>query len=174
MKKILLFIFLLMFGMPALAANNPLMQQKFWMKATAKDVEVAIKNGSNPLEVDSYMSTPLHFACMFSKSVEAVKIIIQNWADINRADRNGFTPLMLSRDISIAEELIKNGADVNARDGDGNAVLIQFLEDKKWDMAELLVDNGANVSVQSRSRIKASELARLFNAPDSLKNKLSN
>jgi ankyrin repeat protein len=174
MKKICVFIFLLMFVVPVLAFDNPLMQQKFWVSATSADVEKAIKNGSNPKEIDTYMATPLHFACMFSNDVEAIKVILGKGVDVNKKDRYGFSPLMLSKNIKVAEELIKNGADINARDGDGNPVLIQFLEDEKWDIAELLVDNGANISIKNRFGTKASELARLFNAPDSLKNKLSN
>ena len=163
-----------MFVVPVLAVANPLMQQKFWVSATSADVEKAIKSGSNPKEIDSYMATPLHFACMFSNDLEAVRVILGKGVDVNKKDIYGFTPLMLSKNIKIAEELIKNGADVNACDEDKNSVLIQFLEDEKWDMAELLVDKGANISVKNRFGTKASDLARLFKAPQSLQKKLSN
>ena len=45
-----------------------------------------------------------------------VELLVQNGADVNQAENNGITPLLISSDkgyFSIVEFLVENGADIN-------------------------------------------------------------
>jgi ankyrin repeat protein/L-ascorbate metabolism protein UlaG (beta-lactamase superfamily) len=97
-------------------------------------------------------SQPIHCAAI-NGSIEVVELLRKKGASINDKDDNGATPLSFAtgrRHIDLLRYLIENGADLNARDIDGMTAL--FLASTQ-EIAELLVGNGANINIQSRSRI---------------------
>ena len=65
--------------------------------------------------------TPLLLACN-EGNVSTVRILIENSADVNLADRDGLTPLMIAAvagKIEIIKTLLESGADPLALDKDG-------------------------------------------------------
>ena len=61
------------------------------------------------------------------RKIEIVKILLENGADVNFSDSNGFTPLMLSailNDVKIMQVLIQYGANVNARSKNSFSAII--------------------------------------------------
>ena len=66
-------------------------------------------------QADQNGNTPLKMACHSPGSVEAVQLLINHGANLNIANRPGFTPLMVaaqSGDKSIVELLIDAGANM--------------------------------------------------------------
>ncbi len=71
-------------------------------------------------------ATALHLACR-EKNFEIAKILIENGADINAVDNEGWTPLMrssLSGSAEIVDLLLKNGAQAAAVNSEGESAII--------------------------------------------------
>lgn len=86
--------------------------------------------------------TPLFYASS-SGCIQAVKILVENGADINKTESNGETPLYRTVDnnsIEIVQLLIENGADVRAI----------FLEDNEND-DEIAEDNRIPVTLLNKA-----------------------
>ena len=65
------------------------------------------------------------------------------------------TPLMLAareNDVESARLLIKAGSEINAQSGDGKDALSLALFDGSWDVADLLIESGANVNQADAQR----------------------
>ena len=62
-----------------------------------------------------------------------VELLIEFGADINKVNKHGYTPLIIScieNYINIVKLLIENGSDVNAEDDDGYTQLIYSCIEK--------------------------------------------
>lgn len=85
--------------------------------------------------------------------VKVAALLIENGADVNAKENNGFTPLhrAAAKDhVKVAALLIEKGADVNAKDEiQGNTPLHTAAFDGHLDMATLLIKNGADVNSKS-------------------------
>jgi len=71
-------------------------------------------------------ATSLHIACR-EKNFEIVKILIDNGADVNVVDNEGWTPLMraaLTGDNDIVNLLLQNGAQANSINSIGESAII--------------------------------------------------
>lgn len=76
--------------------------------------------------------TPIFFAA----DPKIAELLIAKGADVNRADLNGLTPLMLAaqeKKLEMVRFFIKNGADINAKNAKGETALQQAIAvgDKK-------------------------------------------
>lgn len=116
-----------------------------------------IKAGANPNSVDSFASSPLHYAagsvdCM----LEVVRTLIEHGARVNSVDRRGWTPLHEACDSGCCPELIEylisRGADVTARERSGGTPLhmaaYSGFENEGNKIIRILIANGANVNAQ--------------------------
>ena len=56
-------------------------------------VKILIEKGANVNALDSYESTPLHYAARYNNSGEAVKILIERGANVNALNIDELTPL---------------------------------------------------------------------------------
>jgi ankyrin repeat protein len=94
---------------------------------------------------------------------DMIKLLINNGADVNAINNDGYTPLMVALsnnyDKDIIELLINNGADVNAINDYWNTPLIYALtsiNDK--DIIQLLLDNGADNNLETlKEKLKESD-----------------
>jgi uncharacterized protein len=65
---------------------------------------------------------PLHYA-IENENVEAFKLLVECYGDINIVDSNGMTPLhyaVIAENEDIIKELVKRKADINIKDNDGS------------------------------------------------------
>lgn len=70
--------------------------------------------------------TALHAAIESGSSLEIIKLLIESGSDVNIADNNGVTPLMLAivftNSVDLIQFLIRSGADINEKDAEGHDI----------------------------------------------------
>ncbi len=124
------------------SSNRPGQRQMVLFSAGNSSPSLIV--GNNCLESFSQPnnSFALIEACN-KNSINLVKSLVENGADVNQPDGNGNTPLFIAcknGNKALAKYLIDNGADVNQPDGNGNTPL--FIACDRWyiDLAEYLID----------------------------------
>ena len=82
-------------------------------------------------------------------SINMMKLLIDNKANINYTDENGFNPLNIaieSGDMELTKFLITNGANVNSLMQDGVSLIGYAIAQNNMDLLQILIENGANVN----------------------------
>lgn len=113
-------------------------------------------------EVANYNNsyTALHYACRYSArlSIDVVKFLIANGADVNAKDQFGITPLIVAAhnsnkngNIETVELLLDNGAHINHQKQSGETALMHAVLFSKNSLATvtLLLDKGADPNIKS-------------------------
>ncbi|XP_025835265.1 tankyrase [Agrilus planipennis] len=135
--------------------------------------ELLVKHGANVNVADLWKFTPLHEAAAKGK-YEIVKLLLKNGADPSKKNRDGATPLDLVRegDEDVADLLRGNAAlldaakkgnlarvqrlvtpdNINCRDAQGrNSTPLHLAAGyNNVEVAEFLLDNGADVNAQDK------------------------
>jgi len=140
-------------------------QTKFLIEAGA-DVNTINKDGKTPLmcvnttlqakllldagaDVNAYSyyyGSILHFY----HDIERIKLFVEYGANINKKNKDGEIPLVLSKNIKDFEKVkffIETGADVNASNKDGFTAISYYIEN--IERTKYLIEKGANVNVRS-------------------------
>ena len=95
---------------------------------------------------------PLHQAARDNNAAEA-KRLIDNGAEVNAKDENGFTPLHRAAGrnaAAVAKLLIDNGADVNAEIGNTGLTPLYLAAGRNAAaVAKLLIEKGADVNAKT-------------------------
>lgn len=114
------------------------------------------------VDVDSICDTKqertgLHIACFHfvdHENLRCIELLLKNKADVNKADKNGQTPLMLGRYCpQLINLLIKYGANVHAQDQNGWTTLHHVIHDKnrrKPKLVEVLLENNTDVEIRNK------------------------
>ena len=92
--------------------------------------------------------TPLWTAC--SKGhVDAARLLLEKGAEVDKAEEDGWTPLLLKAcwkgHVDAARLLLDKGAEVDRADKDGETPLFNACWNGHVDAARLLLDKGAEV-----------------------------
>ena len=86
-------------------------------------------------------------------SSEIVKMLLEsNTSDIDRKDKNGFTPLMSAAvwaNYDIVKLLVSKGADLDIQDNMGNTAIFRAIFTHNDNIFELLIKSGANVDIRN-------------------------
>jgi len=99
----------------------------------------------------------------------AVEKLVNEGANINEPDSNGYTPLMhavWSRKTETVKVLINKGADVNAKDKNGYTPLLWAVSYGYSEIAKILLDKGANVNAKANDGSTPYSLAVQANSPE--------
>lgn len=103
--------------------------------------------------------TPLMLLEDFGPDNELLSLFLDRGADINHADQNGVTLLMLHTYKDTAKDLLKAGADINMADSEGNTALHYALERYSDGDARYLVKKGADYNRLNNEGVTPAQLA---------------
>ncbi len=84
-------------------------------------------------------------------TVDTVRALLDQGADINARDNNGWTVLMAAVNggkDAMVRLLLEKGADVNAKDKDGSTALTWAAFNTRADIMATLLDNGADPNIK--------------------------
>lgn len=118
-------------------------------------VDIPGKNGTTALMLAQDPQTSLSFVL--------TPVLIEKGADVNRADNDGNTALMLHtfwycfKDVIKA--MVKAGYDVNARNRKGDTVLHYVMKNKSSEMAVFLIKKGADVNIANDEQVTPAQIA---------------
>lgn len=83
--------------------------------------------------------------------LDIVQYLVENGADIRKANYNGGTCLINSvQSVQLCKFLLKHGADVNARDIQNKTALHYAIQEHRLETTNLLLDHGADIDAKSR------------------------
>jgi ankyrin repeat protein len=89
-------------------------------------------------------------ACRFGsiQGPEVIRLLLDHGADVDRADRDGMTPLMEASELGMGSVslLLEHGAKVDARDRQGWTPLMYALNNRGEGTVWLLLSKGADVN----------------------------
>jgi ankyrin repeat protein len=91
--------------------------------------------------------------CRARRRPEAARVLVEAGANLNAADPNGMTPLMMAitnGQIRVAQLLVDKGADVRAADWYGRTPLWAAVEIRNLDMRSGATDNGIDRDARMR------------------------
>ena len=119
-------------------------------------VKILVKNGANLESRDEGSNTPLLRACMTNR-LEIVEVLVKNGAELNShpywgSFQYGFelTPLHITilrtDSLKIMKLLIQYGANLDKQSTQGHTALLMALFEGQFEMAKVLIKNGANVN----------------------------
>ncbi len=110
---------------------------------TLRDRTGAVVRVVEPQEI---FTTPLKIAAM-SDDFEAVKLLLDAGAKVDKADALGETPLMETANVKIMRLLIEHGANVNAQASPMGFTPLLLSVDRSLEGMRLLIARGANVNL---------------------------
>ncbi|KAL4804050.1 ankyrin repeat-containing domain protein [Aspergillus unguis] len=119
------------------------------LEGKAHNVQLLLRAGVNPNQVDSYGQSPL-MAAMKGGDIAIARMLLDAGADIHTASQKGSTALLWCASHSkpeLVQLLIDNGARVNHVLSTGWYPLAGAVQACKVETARLLLANGADVSI---------------------------
>lgn len=112
------------------------------------DIEIAKLLLENKAKIKDELLIAIKSPIVESR-INMMKLLIDNKADINYTDENGFNPLNIaieSGDMELTKFLITNGANVNSLMQDGVSLIGYAIAQNNMDLLQILIENGANVN----------------------------
>ncbi|MFY9309466.1 MAG: ankyrin repeat domain-containing protein [Bacteroidia bacterium] len=119
---------------------------------------------------DGFLRTALIWATVFN-NIQLLKWLIDNGANINHQDRNGYTALHFAaqeKRQECAELLIGKGADINLQDIYGNNPLFTAVFNSRGDtrLVKLYVQNGADLDQTNKYQKSPRIMAQIISGFD--------
>lgn len=112
------------------------------------DIEIAKLLLTNKAKIKGELLLAIKSPIVESR-IDMIKLLIDNKANINYTDDDGFTPLNIAIETGNMETvklLITNGADVNGLMQDGVSLIGYAIAQNNMDLLQILIENGANVN----------------------------
>lgn len=107
-------------------------EQKAEVLKTLQHLDIPNEEGQTPLLLLGY------------EARELLPIFLDRGVDVNHADNEGRTALMLYTDKDAAKELLRAGADIHMADREGNTALHYALKEGDQSAARFLIKKGAD------------------------------
>lgn len=133
-------------------------------------IDLYVRSNFNIRIEDESGATPMLAALKRGHTVTA-GILLNAGSYVNARDRLGLTPLLVACGKptvgyrSITEALIARGANINVRDPLGNTPLLLAISGGNLDIAEMLVERGADIVATNRKGESALTLLQQHSGP---------
>ncbi len=152
---------LLLLSLAACDNNTELME---WVLDEEKEaIEQSLAKGADINETNAYGWTPLMHAARVG-NLDVFKLLLEKGADTHLQDDNGRTALMkaiLAGHLEIVKIiLLQNNIDVNTVDFMNRTALHWAVTRGRKEIAQLLLENGADTSIKTNDRLTAEMLAQ--------------
>ena len=125
------------------------------MLKALEHVDIPGKNGTTPLMLAQDPQSSLTFTL--------TPVLIEKGADVNRADNDGNTALMLHTFWycfkDVVKAMVKAGYDINARNRHGDTVLHYVMKNGNSEMAVYLIKKGADVNIANDKQVTPAQIA---------------
>ncbi|XP_026203194.1 histone-lysine N-methyltransferase EHMT2 [Anabas testudineus] len=122
---------------------------------------ILIQAGSQVDAQDKDMRTPL-LEAIINNHIEVARYLIQNGACVYHSEEDGYTGLHHAAklgNLEIVKMLLETGqVDVNAQDNGGWTPIIWAAEHKHVDVIKVLLNRGADVTINDKSLLSLQEL----------------
>ena len=112
------------------------------------DIEIAKLLLENKVKIKDELLIAIKSPIVESR-INIMKLLIDNKANINYTDENGFNPLNIAIEtgnMELTKFLITNGANVNSLMQDGVSLIGYAIAQNNMDLLQILIENGANVN----------------------------
>ena len=127
-------------------------------------IKCLISHGAEVNAVSDSGSTPVRSAC-FMTHMDVVSYLVENGADILKANYNGGTCLINSvQSVDLCTFLLNHGADVNATDIQNKTALHYAIQEHRLETTKLLLEHNADPHLRSRYNDDALQTACLKGA----------
>ncbi len=143
---------------------------KFWAALSKGDL-TTLENmlaGGYSADDQNYEGMYAVHRAIHSDSPSSLALLVKYGADLERKDKNGFTPLILASSLGrrgMVERLIANKVSINVRDRYGATALVHSVQNEHSSIARLLVAAGADKRIADYSGRDASVYARSSRRP---------
>ncbi|XP_057317964.1 ankyrin-3-like [Microplitis mediator] len=110
-------------------------------------VKILLDAGANTNPSSS--NPPLHIAIRCRKTIEIMKLLIKNKADVDFVTESGVTALGIAvekKNCTLVKILLDSGADVNFSSDKGYLPLQLAIMKRNYQIAECLINRGANIN----------------------------
>lgn len=121
-------------------------------------VEIMLKFGLKPDLADINGNKAMIYAVKSGKP-ELIELLLRYKADLNCYGSENPLCIAIETNTSIAEMLINYGADINAKSSEGNYPVFQAINFKNYEILNLLIQKGVNLSVKNDSGLSLLHLA---------------
>jgi ankyrin repeat protein len=128
-------------------------------KKSIQIIEMIIKKKADLNLQNNEGNTALMIAIQ-NQNFQMARILIQNEANVNMVDKNGKNALLYviqseetSLSLDVLKMLIKKKADLNLQNNEGNTALMIAIENQNFQMAHILILNGANVNMVDKTAL---------------------
>jgi ankyrin repeat protein len=111
------------------------------------------------------------FEAIHTINIVSLNVLLAEGAEIDEADENGNTPLMLASKVGnprMVKIILAHQPDVNKRNNDGYTALMIASEQGQIHIVEQLINKGADMSAKNDAGLTASDLALRFGQPQIL------
>lgn len=122
-------------------------EQKAELLKELKHLDIPREDGQTPIMLLRY------------RDRELFSIFLDRGVDVNHADNDGVTPLMLCSDKAMAKELLRAGADINMADNEGDTALHYALRDGDEENARYLIKKGADYNHSNNCGVTPAQIA---------------
>lgn len=93
-----------------------------------------------------------------------MQLLVEAGLEINQQDECGKTLLMYAVYTDVIEFLLAKGADVNTQDKNGGYALFNAVSKEEYEVAELLLNNGADIYLRTCDNKSASSILQTKNS----------
>ena len=111
-----------------------------------ESLERLLREGADINAAKGKYETSILMEAAVRGNLAIIKLLLERGANVNQADRDGWTALMgatVEGRIESVKLLLDNGADVNAKNHDGERALVMATRMKHAEIKDALLEHGA-------------------------------